>query len=80
MTLENIILEAKKGKRNAQNAVIEVLWNKVYHYVFSKIRNEEEAEDIAIETFTKVFTKLKLYNVELIRGLAVSLFNRRTQV
>ena len=62
MTLENIILEAKKGKRNAQNAVIELLWNKVYNYVHGKIRNEEEAEDIAIETFTKVFTKLKLYN------------------
>ena len=62
MTLENIILEAKKGKRNAQNAVIELLWNKVYNYVHGKIRNEEEAEDVAIETFTKVFTKLKLYN------------------
>ena len=62
MTLENIILEAKKGKRNAQNAVIELLWNKVYNYVYGKIRNEEEAEDVAIETFTKVFTKLKLYN------------------
>ena len=62
MALENIILEAKKGKRNAQNAVIELLWNKVYNYVYGKIRNEEEAEDVAIETFTKVFTKLKLYN------------------
>ena len=62
MTLENIILEAKKGKRNAQNAVIELLWNKVYNYVYGKIRNEEEAEDVAIETFTKVFTTLKLYN------------------
>ena len=62
MTLENIILEAKKGKRNAQNAVIELLWNKVYNYVYGKIRNEEEAEDVAIETFTKVFSKLKLYN------------------
>ncbi|MBO6211669.1 RNA polymerase sigma-70 factor, ECF subfamily [Algoriella xinjiangensis] len=62
MTLENIILEARKGKRNAQNAVIELLWNKVYNYVYGKIRNEEEAEDVAIETFTKVFTKLKLYN------------------
>jgi len=62
MTLENIILEAKKGKRNAQNAVIELLWNKVYSYVWGKIKNEEEAEDITIETFTKVFAKLKLYN------------------
>lgn len=62
MTLENVILEAKKGKRNAQNAVIELLWNKVYNYVLSKVRIEEEAEDITIETFTKVFAKLKLYN------------------
>ena len=62
MTLENIILEAKKGKRNAQNAVIELLWEKVYNYVLSKVRNEEESEDITIETFTKVFAKLKLYN------------------
>ncbi|WP_313580297.1 RNA polymerase sigma factor [Chishuiella sp.] len=62
MTLDNIILEAKKGKRNAQNAVIELLWNKVYGYVWGKIKNEEEAEDITIETFTKVFAKLKLYN------------------
>ncbi len=62
MTLEDIILEAKKGKRNAQNAVIELLWYKVYSYVLLKVRNEEEAEDITIETFTKVFSKLKLYN------------------
>ena len=42
--------------------MIELLWNKVYNYVYGKIRNEEEAEDVAIETFTKVFSKLKLYN------------------
>ena len=42
--------------------MIVLLWYKVYNYVNVIIRNEEEAEDIAIETFTKVFTKLKLYN------------------
>lgn len=62
MTIEQIIIEAKKGKRNAQNLLIEFLWHQVYTYVFIKIRNEEEAEDITIETFTKVLSKLKLYN------------------
>ena len=62
MTIENIIIEAKKGKRNAQNLLIECLWHQVYTYVFIKIKNEEEAEDITIETFTKVLSKLKLYN------------------
>lgn len=62
MTLEQIIVDAKKGKRNAQNLLIELLWEQVYNYVYIKIKNEEEAEDITIETFTKVLSKLKLYN------------------
>lgn len=62
MTLEEVIVNAKKGKRAAQNLLIDKLWDNTYNYVFIKIRNEEEAEDITIETFTKVFSKLKLYN------------------
>lgn len=62
MTIKTIILEAKKGKQSAQNALIELLWAKVFYYVVSKIKNEAEAEDITVETFTKVLSKLKLYN------------------
>lgn len=39
-------------------------WDNVFNYVYFKINDEEEAEDIAIETFTKVFAKLKLYNAD----------------
>lgn len=60
--LDSIIQEAKKGKRQAQNHVMDMYWNSVFNYVYHKINDEEEAEDIAIETFTKVFAKLKLYN------------------
>lgn len=41
---------------------MDLFWKNVYGYVNSKIQNEDEAEDVAIETFTKVFAKLKLYN------------------
>jgi len=60
--LQQIISDAKKGKRHAQNILMDLFWSNVYNYVFFKINDEEEAEDIAIETFTKVFAKLKLYN------------------
>ena len=59
---ESIINEAKKGKRQGQNLLMDMFWDNVYGYVFHKINDEEESEDIAIETFTKVFAKLKLYN------------------
>src|SRR5690625_7263400 len=41
---------------------MDTYWNSVYNYVYYKIKDEEEAEDISIKTFTKVFDKLKLYN------------------
>ena len=56
--LQQIILDAKKGKRQAQNILMDLFWGNVYNYVYLKIKDEEEAEDIAIETFTKVFAKL----------------------
>ncbi len=57
-----LISQAKKGKRRAQNIILNTYWDNVYYYVFSKVKNENDAEDIAIQTFTKVFSKLKLYN------------------
>lgn len=62
MTLEQIIDDAKKGKRSAQNILIDLFWHQIYNYVLIKLKKEEEAEDITIETFTKVLSKLKLYN------------------
>lgn len=41
---------------------MDLFWENIFGYVNSRIQNEDEAEDISIETFTKVFAKLKLYN------------------
>lgn len=60
--LQSIIQSAKKGKRQSQNIIMDMYWDVVFNYVYFKIRDEEEAEDISIETFTKIFAKLKLYN------------------
>lgn len=60
--LQDIVAEARKGKRQAQNVLMDLYWDDVYGYVYARIKDVDEAEDISIETFTKVFAKLKLYN------------------
>ncbi|APD07696.1 RNA polymerase sigma factor SigY [Flavobacteriaceae bacterium UJ101] len=60
--IHELVAQAKKGKPRAQNIILNTYWDNVYFYVFSKIKNENDAEDIAIQTFTKAFSKLKLYN------------------
>ncbi|XOD68552.1 MAG: RNA polymerase sigma factor [Flavobacteriales bacterium AspAUS03] len=62
INLISIIRQAKKGTQKAQSLLMRIFWNDVYHYVLKKIHDDDEAEDIAIETFTKVLNKLKLYN------------------
>lgn len=57
-----LISQAKKGKQAAQTTLMNLFWDKTYYFILSKIRNETDAEDITIQTFTKVFQKLKLYN------------------
>lgn len=61
-SLQSLITNAKKGKQSAQTALMNLFWDKVYYFVLSRIKNETDAEDITIRTFTKVFRKLKLYN------------------
>ncbi|XOD66864.1 MAG: RNA polymerase sigma factor [Flavobacteriales bacterium Tduv] len=63
--LISVIRQAKKGERKGQSKLMKVFWSDVYHYILKKTANKEEAEDISIESFTKVFNKLELYKEEL---------------
>ncbi|TDL99321.1 MAG: RNA polymerase subunit sigma-24 [Flavobacteriaceae bacterium] len=56
---------AIQGKPLAQSFILETYWGEVFRYVFSKIGQEEQAEDITIETFTKVFAKISLYDTSM---------------
>uniref|UniRef100_UPI0025D402D5 RNA polymerase sigma factor n=1 Tax=Flavobacterium sp. TaxID=239 RepID=UPI0025D402D5 len=39
-------------------------WNEVYGFMLKRTENETDAEDIAIETFSKAFDKIATYNPE----------------
>ena len=60
--LQKYINEAKAGNQNAFKILLNTFWKDVYHFLYQKIKEEDEAEDIAIKTFAKAFDKLDTYN------------------
>lgn len=55
------IANAKIGEQAAFKALLNHYWNDIYHFQLSKTNNENEAEDITIQTFSKAFDKIDLY-------------------
>ncbi len=65
MTKENIIKlveKAKEGNQSAYRDLLNLYWGDIYRFQLSKCKNDYEAEDITIKTFSRAFDKLALYN------------------
>ncbi|WBX70184.1 RNA polymerase sigma factor [Tenacibaculum retecalamus] len=62
--VQNHIQLAKKGNQVSFNFLLDTFWASVYHYQLSKIKNDNEAEDITIRTFSKAFDKIDTFNDE----------------
>jgi RNA polymerase sigma factor (sigma-70 family) len=58
------IEKAKKGDQAAFTFLLNFYWNEVYGFMLKRTENEANAEDITIETFSKAFDKIALYNSE----------------
>ncbi|MFC2110338.1 RNA polymerase sigma factor [Bacteroidota bacterium] len=57
-----LITEAKEGKQSAFKSLLNLYWNDIYTFQLSRIRDENLAEDITIQTFSKAFDKIALYD------------------
>jgi RNA polymerase sigma factor (sigma-70 family) len=56
------IRKAKKGKQSAFSFLLDRYWNEVYGFQLKRVNSEYEAEDIAIETFSKAFDKIDTFD------------------
>lgn len=56
------IEKAKKGDQAAYKYLLDKFWVEVYSFQLKRIRNEADAEDITIQTFSKAFDKLNSFN------------------
>jgi len=60
--LKETIQKAKLGDQIAFNFLLNSFWNDVYGFQLKRIHNENDAEDITIQTFSKAFDKIETYD------------------
>ncbi|MGJ8592182.1 MAG: RNA polymerase sigma factor [Aquaticitalea sp.] len=62
MEIKNAIEKAKQNDQMAFNFLLDRYWNDVYGFQLKRTENENDAEDITIQTFSKAFDKIATYN------------------
>jgi len=58
----NYIQKALQGEQSAYKFLLNRYWDDVYRFQKSRINNQNDAEDITIQTFAKAFDNLQQYN------------------
>lgn len=61
MEIKDAIRKAKKNDQIAFNFLLDTFWNDVYAFQLKRTENENDAEDITIQTFSKAFDKIDTY-------------------
>lgn len=62
MEVKHAIEKAKQNDQKAFNYLLDRFWNDVYGFQLKRTQNENDAEDITIQTFSKAFDKIDTYN------------------
>lgn len=61
-SIKDIIQRAKKGNQIAFSTLLDTFWNDVYGFQLLRTKNENDAEDITIRTFSRAFDKIDTYD------------------
>lgn len=62
VVLHEAIAKAKAGNQMAFSHLLDSFWNDVYGFQLIRTKNENDAEDITIQTFSKAFDKIDTYD------------------
>ena len=62
--IQKNIKNAKLGEQIAFSYLLDTFWNDVYGFQLIRTKNENDAEDITIRTFSKAFDKIQTYDEE----------------
>jgi len=62
LEIKDAIKKAKQNDQIAFNFLLDTYWNDVYTFQLKRTQNENDAEDITIQTFSKAFDKINTYN------------------
>ena len=60
--LFQLISKAKEKDQKAQTKLINIFWVDVFSFVMKKVRDENDADEITVNVFSKVLSKIDLYD------------------
>ncbi|MGB5377271.1 RNA polymerase sigma factor [Muriicola sp.] len=60
--MKETIEKAKAGNQIAFSNLLDTYWNEVYGFQLGRTKNENDAEDITIQTFSRAFDKIQSYD------------------
>ncbi|MFV0539620.1 MAG: RNA polymerase sigma factor [Aestuariibaculum sp.] len=62
MTVEEAIKRAKDNDQKAFNFLLDTFWDAVYGFQLKRVENENDSEDITIQTFSRAFDRIETFN------------------
>ena len=62
MEIKKAIKKAKENNQIAFNFLLDTFWNDVYGFLLKRTKNENDAEDITIQTFSRAFDKINSFD------------------
>jgi RNA polymerase sigma-70 factor (ECF subfamily) len=62
LEISKAIKKAKGNNQIAFNFLLDTFWNDVYGFLLKRTENENDAEDITIETFSRAFDKIDTFD------------------
>lgn len=62
MEINDAIKRAKENDQKAFNFLLDTYWDDVYGFQLKRIQNENDAEDITIQTFSRAFDRIETFD------------------
>ena len=61
-TISDLVHAAKHQDQHAFRQLLDLHWNELYGFMIKRTENENDAEDLCLQAFSKAFDKIKTYN------------------
>jgi RNA polymerase sigma factor (sigma-70 family) len=63
-TISDLVYSAKQEDQHAFRQLLDLHWNELYGFMIKRTENENDAEDLCLQAFSKAFDKIETYNNE----------------
>lgn len=62
MEIQDVIKKAKNNDQKAFKYLLNTYWDQVYGFQLKRVENENDAEDITIQTFSRAFDRIETFD------------------